>query len=260
MDDPQTLAQTFRRILKLKTGPVAVRIIKNEDEIPVLLKKPEVPIPSFCHGVMAAFKGKGYYLEKGDVQCPTGLMALGFKKESSQTTLRKQPLKMGLFGNEEAAKNYFSKGSTLTGGQTKAVLICPLEKAVMGVDVVLFQVNSEQTMWLLAATQYLSGGRNDLCLGTGYQGVCGDVIAYPLVTRKVNITVNGVSDGNAKTKKRNEIFVGVPGLLLEKIATNLTDLFNKPIFRAQHSPRCVQKYGHFGNSTSSARRPRIISG
>jgi uncharacterized protein (DUF169 family) len=260
MDNFQILAQTFRRILKLKTGPVAVRIVKNNDEIPVLLKKPEAPIPSFCHGVMGAFKGKGYYLEKGDVQCPTGLMALGFKKEGAQKTIRRQPLKMGIFGNEEAAKNYFSKGSSLTGGQTKAVLICPLDKAVMGVDVVLFKVNSEQTMWLLAATQYLSGGRNDLCLGTGYQGVCGDVIAYPLVTQKVNITVNGVSDGSPKMKKKNEIFVGVPGLLLEKIAANLTELFNKPILRAQHSPRCVQKYGHFGNGTSASRRTRVISG
>jgi uncharacterized protein (DUF169 family) len=259
MDNPQVMAQTFRRILQLKNGPVAVRIVKSGDEIPVLLKKPEVPLPSFCHGVMAAFKGKGYYLEKNDVQCATGLMALGFKKEGSQNTIKKQPLKIGIFGNEEAARNYFSKGSSLKGGQTKGVLICPLEKAVMGVDVVLFKVNSEQTMWLLAATQYLSGGRNDLCLGTGYQGVCGDVIAYPLVTRKVNITVNGVSDGTAKMKKKNEIFVGVPGVLLNKIAANLTELFNKPILRARHSPRCVQKYGFFGKSVSSTRRLRVIS-
>ncbi|HMK66422.1 MAG TPA: DUF169 domain-containing protein [Thermodesulfobacteriota bacterium] len=260
MESPQSLAQTFRRILKLKAGPVAVRIIKNDEEVPVLLKKPEAPIPSFCHAVTDAFKGKGYFLEKGDIQCPTGLKALGLKKEGSSNTLKKHPLKMGIFGNEEAARNYLSKGSALTGGQTKAVLICPLEKAVMGFDVVLFKANSEQTMWLLAATQYLAGGRNDLCLGTGYQGVCGDVIAYPLMTQKVNITVNGLSVGPVKMNQKNEIFVGIPGLLLEKIAANLIELFNKPFLKAQQSPRCVRKYGNFGNSTSSSKRPRIISG
>jgi uncharacterized protein (DUF169 family) len=260
MDDVQALSQTFRRLLQLKTAPVAVRVIKNQEEIPVLFKKPDFPIPSFCYGVMAGFKGKNFYLERTDVQCATGLQALGFKKEGGQGGSKKKPGPKGIFGNEEAARNYFSKGSTLKEGQTKGVLICPLEKAVTGVDVALFKVSSEQTMWLLAATQYLSGGRNDLCLGTGYQGVCGDVIAYPLVTQKVNITVNGISDHVSNGKSKNEIFVGIPGPLLGKIASNLNELLNKPVLKTIHSPRCVQKYGFFGTTTVSGKRPRITSG
>lgn len=260
MDDVQALSQTFRRLLQLKTSPIAIRIVKNQEEIPVLFKKPESAIPSFCYAAMAGFKGKTFYLERSDVQCATGLLALGFKREGRAGGNKKQPVPIGIFGNEEAARNYCSKGSTLRGGQTKGVLISPLEKAVTGVDVALFKVSSEQTMWLLAATQYLSGGRNDLCLGTGYQGVCGDVIAYPMVTQKVNITVNGISDPVANGKSKNEIFVGVPGSLLSKIASNLTELFNRPMLKAFHSPRCIQKYGFPGNSAPSSKRQRVISG
>ena len=46
MENVQELARTFRRILQLKTGPVAIRVIKSHEEIPVLLKKPETPADS----------------------------------------------------------------------------------------------------------------------------------------------------------------------------------------------------------------------
>jgi uncharacterized protein (DUF169 family) len=195
---------------------------------------------------MEAFKGKGFFLGRADVQCPTGLTALGFRKEGTTGGKQKHPPRpIGPFRNAEAARNYFSKGICLPAGQTKGVVMSPLDKAVMGVDVVLFKMNPEQTMWLLAATQYLSGGRNDLCLGTGYQGICGDVIAYPVITKKVNITVNGVSDrvSASKTKRKNDIVVGVPDLLLKKIASNLIELLSKSVLKPLHSPKCLQKFG-----------------
>ena len=40
MENLQELARTYRRILQLKTGPVAIRILKTHEEVPVLLKKP----------------------------------------------------------------------------------------------------------------------------------------------------------------------------------------------------------------------------
>ena len=38
MENVQELARTYRRILQLKTGPVAIRIIKVQEEITILLK------------------------------------------------------------------------------------------------------------------------------------------------------------------------------------------------------------------------------
>ena len=241
MENVQELARTYRRILQLKTGPVAIRIIKVQEEIPILLKKPETPIPSFCFGVMEAFKGKSIFLGRGDVQCSMGLTALGFKKESSKLGKHKQGVHLGVFGNEEASRNYFSKGICLPAGQTKGLAMSPLEKAVMGVDIVLFKVNSEQAMWLFMANQYLSGERNDFCVGTGFQGVCGDVIVYPYQQKKVNMTVNGVGDRISAAMGKNELFVGIPAFLVKEIASNLTEICQKPIFKALHSPKSVQK-------------------
>lgn len=241
MENMQEFAQTFRRILQLKTSPVAVRILKNHEEIPVLFKRPEAPLPSFCFAVMESFKGKGFFITRSDVLCTMGLTALGLKKEGSKLGRHKQGVQIGVFGNEEAAQNYFSKGVCLPAGQTKGVAMSPLEKAVMGVDVVLFKVNSEQAMWLLTATQYLTGERNDFCVGTGFQGVCGDVIVYPLISKKVNMTVNGVGDRIAVTMGKHELFLGIPGPLIKKIADNLTEIYKKPIFKNRCYPRGFQK-------------------
>lgn len=247
MENPQELARTCRRILQLKTGPVAIRILKTSEEIPVLLKRPEIPIPSFCFGIMEAFKGKSILLGRSDVKCLMGLTTLGFRKETSKSGKHKQGVQIGVFGNEEASQNYFSKGTSLPAGQTQGVAMSPLEKAVMGIDVVLFKVNSEQAMWLFAANQYLTGERNDLSIGTGFQGVCGDVIVYPLLHKKINMTVNGVGDRISTAMGKNELFVGIPAHLIKKIVSNLKEICQKPIFKVIHSPKGLPKNSAWRN-------------
>jgi uncharacterized protein (DUF169 family) len=249
MEILQDLARTYRRILRLKAGPVAVRIIKTQEEIPVLLKKPESPLPSICFGIMEAFKGKSILLGRSDIQCPMGLTTLGFRKETSNPGKHKQGVQLGVFGNEEAAHNYFSKGISLPAGQTRGIAMSPLEKAIMGVDIVLFRVNSEQAMWLFAANQYLTGERNDFSIGTGFQGVCGDVIAYPLLHKKVNMTVNGVGDRIPGAAGKNELFVGIPASMIKKIASNLSEICQKPIFKVGHSPKGFQKLSSWRNGS-----------
>lgn len=237
MEDVLELARTYRRILQLKSNPIAIRIIKNHEETPVQFKKPESPLPSFCYGIMEAFKGKGFFLRRGDVRCALGLTALGFKKAERKSGKQKQPFQIGAPGNGEADKNPFSKGICLPAGQTKGVAMSPLEKAVMGVDVVIFKVNAEQALWLLTAAQYQTGASHNLCVGTGFQGVCGDVIVYPLINEKVNLTVNGVEDRISATMRKNELFAGIPAGLVKKIADTLTEISHKPHFRTYHSPK-----------------------
>jgi uncharacterized protein (DUF169 family) len=240
MKDLFELTKIFRHTLGIKSGPVAVRVITNLEETPVVFKKPEKPLPSLCFAVMEAFKGKGLLVGKGDIGCTMGLTAMGFKKESEKLA-RKQTVQMGVFGNQEAAQKYFAEGNQVPPGSTQALVLSPLEKAVLGVDVCLFRITSDQAKWLLMANQYLTGERHNLKVGTGYQGVCGDVIAYPYLKKKINLTLNGVGDRIPQARGKNEIFVGVPGELLEAIAVNLTEIYKKPIFRQQRSPKIPQK-------------------
>jgi uncharacterized protein (DUF169 family) len=241
MEEIQEIARIYRRILQLKTGPVAVRIVKNHEEIPVLFKKPATPIPSFCYGIMEAFKGKSIFLGRSDVQCLMGLSTLGFRKESIRSGKHKQGVQIGVFGNEEASQNYFSKGASLPAGQTRGLAMSPLEKAIMGVDILLFKVNSEQAMWLFTANQYLTGERNDFRIGTGFQGVCGDAIVYPLLNNKMNMTVNGVGDRISAGMGRHELFVSIPAPLIKKIASNLSEIGQKPIYKGVYSSKRMQK-------------------
>lgn len=244
------LARTYRRILQLKYSPVAIRILTVRDEIPVLFKKPEKTLPSFCFGVMEAFRGKSFFLNSGDIQCTMGLAALGFKKNGLKKAKPKYSFQASVFGNEAASQNNFAKGIHLPAGQTIGVALSPLEKSVMGIDLVLFRVNCEQAKWLLTATHYQTGARSSLSVGSGFHGVCEDVVAYPLVYKKVNMTVNGVGDRISSTTGKNELLIGIPASEVPKIASNLTEIFHKPIFKDRHSPK------GFSKTTSSRNGPR----
>lgn len=236
MKDGLELAKTFRRTLGIKSGPVAISIIESLDEAPVVFKKPAEPLPGICFAVMEAFRGKSLLIGKGDITCPMGLTALGLKGESGKLA-RRQTVQAGIFGTEEAAQKYFAQGSYISPGKTRAVAFSPLEKAVLRIDVCLFKVSSEQAKWLLMASQYLTGYRHNLTVGTGYQGVCGDVIAYPHLEQKINLTLNGVGDRITRNLGKNELFIGVPGGLLEGIAQNLKEIYRKPIFKQYQNAR-----------------------
>jgi uncharacterized protein (DUF169 family) len=237
MEDAKELARILRRLLRLKNGPVAVRLIKNHEETPVLPKKPAQPYPSFCLAVMEAFKGRCCYLTRTDILCRMGLVTLGLSKDSSRAVKGGQGGPGGVFASEEAFRNYHSKKICLPPNQIRGVVLTPLERTVVGFDVVLFRINPEQAMWLLNAHQYRTGERIDLSIGTGFQGVCGDVIAYPYLQQKVNLTVNGVGDRLSVSAGKNELFMGIPGSQVEMVASNLLEMYKKPAFQALLSPK-----------------------
>ena len=240
MRDGLELAKIFRRTLGIKSGPVAVSIIENLDQTPVIYKKPEKPLPGICFAVMEAFRGRSLLIGKGDITCPMGLTTLGLKGESGKLS-RRQTVQAGIFGTEEAAQKYFAQGSYIPAGKNRAIAFSPLEKAVLVVDVCLFKVNSEQAKWLLMASQYLTGYRHSLTVGTGYQGVCGDAIVYPYLHQKINLTLNGVGDRISQSLGKNELFVGIPGALLEGVAQNLKEIYQKPIFKQFQSSKTLSR-------------------
>jgi uncharacterized protein (DUF169 family) len=250
MNNGPELAKIFRRTLGLKSGPVAVSIIENLNEAPVVFKKPDNPLPGICFAVMEAFRGKSLLIGKGDISCPMGLTALGLKGESGKLT-RRQTVQAGIFGTEEAAQKYFAKGSYIPPGKSRAVAFTPLEKAVLEVDVCLFKINSEQAKWLLMASQYWDGFRHNLTVGSGYQGVCGDAIAYPYLSRKINLTLNGVGDRIGRTSGKNELFMGVPGDRIEGIARNLKEIYHKPIFKQYQSAKIQTRSSSARNHSGS---------
>jgi uncharacterized protein (DUF169 family) len=209
----------------------------------VVFKKPDSPLPGICFAVMEAFRGRSLLLGKGDITCPMGLTTLGLKGESGKL-VRRQTVQAGIFGTEEAARKYFAQGSYIPSGKNRAIALSPLEKAVLGVDVCLFKVNSEQAKWLLMANQYGDGFRHNLTVGSGYQGVCGDAIAYPYLNRKINLTLNGVGDRLSSPPGKNEMFMGIPGMLLEEIACNLRVMYQKPIFRNNQPSRKLLRPTH----------------
>jgi uncharacterized protein (DUF169 family) len=100
----------------------------------------------------------------------------------------------GVFGTIQAAKNAVAGAYKLEDGSTRAIFLRPLSQADNNYQVILIPANAEQIMFILVADKYDTGGRTEISMATGFQGICGDVTAYSIQTGKVNFSVTGFGD------------------------------------------------------------------
>jgi len=92
-------------------------------------------------------------------------------------------------------------------GMTKHVIMCPLEKAEVRPDLVVFLCNAEQACRLVTLDGYDTGipPRLHMAGATCYQ-----VIGYPIVTGEMNVSVMDYTSRRIKGYKAEDLFVAVP--------------------------------------------------
>jgi uncharacterized protein (DUF169 family) len=179
--------------LELTILPVAVSLYPKHD--PQLEKyRPDKPLKSYCHGVMTAAQGQTLYLLEKDIICKSGAATLGFSNYSKEMLSGSKHYNAGVFGSIQAAKNAVAGAYKLEDGSTSAIFLRPLSQADNNYQVILIPANAEQIMFILVADKYDTGGRTEISMATGFQGVCGDVTAYSIQTGKVNFSVTGFGD------------------------------------------------------------------
>ncbi len=230
----EELSRALKGILKLKYPPVAVKFLGRKDDhtIPVRFKKPLQPFGSYCLALQSAFKGKSHILTQEDMKCPVGLSTLGFKGLSPKALERWRQGNHYLRESQDFSKKGMSGTVKLHAGQTHALALSPLDKAILGYDVVLFAVNAEQAIGLVLAERYRQKGRVSFSMNPGFQGICGDVTAFPYLQQDLNLTLGGIQDRQNLKSAPNEIFLGIPAKSLEKMAENLELLYKTPKARA----------------------------
>ena len=181
--------------------------------------------------MQAVFKGKAFLLKEEDITCPIARATLGFVKFSEKVLVHWTQRFPSLKGSMIFALEHFRNAVKIKAGETYALALSPLHKAILGYDVVLFAINAEQAMWLLLAERYKQGGPSSLNLNAGFQGLCGDVTAYPHLSQKINLSVGGYPDRQKNKIGKNDLFIGIPGPRLEEITENLELLHRRPIVR-----------------------------
>ena len=213
--------QEMVECLKLKTSPVAVKLIPTGGEIPEGVKQVGETM-RHCQMIDHVRKtGEEFYSLGEDQMCKGGSASMG---------LGTMPAKVGSgefyykglkhFSNINSARRTVENAPMLPSNSTRAILYSPLEKTSFEPDVVVVICNPKQIMLLTQAFMYKSGGRLEVSFA-GKQSICSDGVVQAYRDGKIGITV-GCSGSRAYTEIADEeMIMGIP---VERLPELIADL------------------------------------
>ena len=82
-------------------------------------------------------------------------------------------------------------------------------------------------MFISVADKYETGGRTEISMATGFQGICGDATAYVLQTGNINLSVTGFGDRLRCGLGPDLMMAGIPKNRVAIIAGSLEKLGTK---------------------------------
>jgi len=166
--------QEIIECLKLKTSPVAVKLVPKGEKVPEGIKKVDEPM-RHCQLVDRVRRtGEEFYAMGEDELCKGGAGAMGLGEMPPKVASGEfYYSSLKVFSTPEAAKRTIDMVAKLPPNSTEAILYAPLEKTTFVPDVILVICNPKQIMLLTQAYMYKEGGRVETGFA-GKQSLCSD--------------------------------------------------------------------------------------
>jgi uncharacterized protein (DUF169 family) len=226
------VADRLKNILSMNLEPVGVRLFAKGEEIPpeVAALEPEQGVKSYCQGLTRAARGEVFFGGAAKLGCVLGTSTLGLEK-SPEPLLDDAIMEkhgVGLFETEEASRASVHGAPKFEAGENQSVLIGPLTRLPLDPQLVVLEVDPEQTMWLLYGANYKSGGGQQLPQSGGVAGGCADVTTWPLFEGTVNVTFLGLGCRLKSSIPHDHLLFGLPWDRMEEIVGHLEKM-SKPI-------------------------------
>ena len=166
---------------------------------------------SVCQALLHARSGSVVSLSKDTCNCPGGAWHLGLEPRPSDDIymLWEEFLINGerLFCSPASIRRTLALTTPPPLGRADHVIFSPLEKAEQMPDLVVFLCNPEQACRLVTLATYPEGKPPKLEMAGS---TCHMVIAYPLVTGEMNVSLLDYASRKYQDYEPGELFVTVP--------------------------------------------------
>jgi uncharacterized protein (DUF169 family) len=218
--DTKTLNEKLTRILRLRTSPVAVNLLKSTKEIPSNVKIPKVGY-TFCQlTALARLNGAIQAGTKDTIGCSHAKSALGMTDFPPDIKTGKI---LRASRTDEGAVRFVETLPKIRTGTYEAVMTSPLEKVQVDPDVVIVSGTPAQIMTLLNAITWINGERTSSSL-TGHAAVCSEGVAATLLARKPQIGIPCIGARMYGLYQDDEMLMGIPGDQLVGIVDSLDEI------------------------------------
>lgn len=222
--DYKILSEKMETILGLDSPPIAVKIVKQEENLPDI-KSPDKK-SRYCQLLMLARKGYTFKLTPETIACPAAKAALGFDLLPEIISSGQMLCTLGLFMGEDAVAKTMRMMPKLKLGSVKAVIAGPLSSFPLDPDVVIVESYPEHIMWLCLARNFKEGGRFNFNSSV-FQCWCVDVTVVPYVSGDINIGPGCYGCREATDIPPEYMYIGIPARFLNDVVESLESLSRK---------------------------------
>ena len=207
--------------VKLITKPVAMKLIKSEDEIPEGFNLIDEKV-RHCEMVRKASLGEKFYSTAEEQICLGGAGAIGLMEMPKKLANGEKYYSLGRFKDLESAKSLTSKLS-IVEDKHWGMLYAPLDEADFKADVIQIITEPVGGMKLAQSIVYASGEKINPNFA-GIQSLCGDAFANPYIEKGVNFTLGCDGSRKAADVKDNEMAIGISADKIDEVISGLESI------------------------------------
>jgi uncharacterized protein (DUF169 family)/Pyruvate/2-oxoacid:ferredoxin oxidoreductase delta subunit len=244
------LAAALTQMLTLRWSPVAVKLLKPGEEVPVNVYEPSVPL-RHCQAITIARRGNSLFMPPRKHACPDGAAIMGLIPMSPKLRSGELYLLFKKLPTIECAQKMIASRQEFEPGIYHATVLAPLEEAEFEPDVVIFTIYPEQMMWLCCAASYATGERH-IFHTSGYNSTCADLTVQVIKNQQMNISFGCYGARAISDISDFEAYVSVPFQQLNTLVESLQKLAVKSIPEARrkiYMPPVIDKTAVAGSVT-----------
>jgi uncharacterized protein (DUF169 family)/uroporphyrinogen-III decarboxylase len=222
MIDAKTADREIQFHVRPQTFPVAVRMLRADEEIPDRVRRPGRDFKKLsmnCQVIdMARRYGWTLALTRDDSICSLGIAAVGFEKPTHLHA--SGTLCEGMYTEtKEAGRRSEAAVDRFSAGRYRALLVAPLDRAGFEPDLVCIYANPAQVMRLIQAALWKRGGK--LPSAFGGRVVCADIIVTTMQTGEPQVIMPCSGDRIFGQTQDHEMAFTIPWARMDEVVEGL---------------------------------------
>jgi len=214
----------FEKLLRLQTFPIAIKLIKNENEIPPNSKRPDrdLKIQNFiCQNFrMARSYGWTVAVTERDCVCRLARTIYGWDHITEEITNWGHQFNIGLYSKDLETSMKLQEYLYTFNNEYVGLVISPLTKTKIVPDVVQIYCLPAQAMRITQAYLYMEGGMLEFT-DAGRIGSCHIGVIKTIQTDKPQLVLLGNGDRIWGGAEDHEVMYSIPNSKIEMVLDGL---------------------------------------
>ena len=221
LEKNQKYCEVIESKIKLDAKPVAMKLIKTEDDLLEGYDLIDEKI-RHCEMVRKASLGSKFYSTLEEQMCLGGAGAIGLRDMPPKLANGEKYFSLGRFQDLETAKKLTSQLSIIED-EHWGIVYAPLDEADFEADVIQIITEPVGGMKLAQSIVYKTGEKINPSFA-GIQSLCGDAFSNPYLSDGVNFTLGCDGSRKAADIKDNEMTVGISAAKIEEVISGLESI------------------------------------